>query len=244
MKDRGLKDLKLFSLHSKRAFCFLWPTLSLFLFVLSSVLCECVIIRFGFNRSASSATKQCGKLSSLSQKIKKYRRQWKPHLEGLEHNRSPKRVIKYRLKKKNCWEIWSATWTSTVQKKDINHAIDFLLTHNNILHVKILSRVRRLYKTGYWIDNWIYWITSQLHSYNRVSHNYNWLSQLLLSLFRAQDLLQTQLALTGHQLTLLYSEDSLSLQLTRLGYWLLHCWNWQNLLNDDDPNTDWLTDWL
>jgi hypothetical protein len=27
----------------------------------------------------------------------------------------------------------------------------------------------------------------------------------------AQDLLQTQLALTGHQLTLLYSEDSLSL---------------------------------
>jgi hypothetical protein len=34
-------------------------------------------------------------------------------------------------------------------------------------------------------------------------------SQLLLSLFRAQDLLQTQLALTGHQLTILYSEDSL-----------------------------------
>jgi hypothetical protein len=27
---------------------------------------------------------------------------------------------------------------------------------------KVLSRVRRLYKTGYWIDNWIYWIT---HSY-------------------------------------------------------------------------------
>jgi hypothetical protein len=35
-------------------------------------------------------------------------------------------------------------------------------------------------------------------------------SQLLLSLFRAQDLLQTQMALTGHQLTLLYSEGSLS----------------------------------
>jgi hypothetical protein len=54
--------------------------------------------------------------------------------------------------------------------------------------------------------------------YNRVSYNYNWLSvaesQLLLSLFRAHDLLQSQLALTGHHLSLLDS----SLQLTRLEY--------------------------
>jgi hypothetical protein len=35
-------------------------------------------------------------------------------------------------------------------------------------------------------------------------------SQLLLSLFRAQDLLQTQLALTGHQLTLLDSSPQLT----------------------------------
>jgi hypothetical protein len=27
----------------------------------------------------------------------------------------------------------------------------------------ILSRVWRLYETGYWIDNWIYWTTIQLH---------------------------------------------------------------------------------
>jgi hypothetical protein len=72
----------------------------------------------------------------------------------------------------------------------------------------IVSRVRRLYKTGYWIDNWIYWITIQLHTYNRVSYNYNWLSQLSLS--RAQDPLQTQLALTGHQLTLLNSSPQLT----------------------------------
>jgi hypothetical protein len=75
------------------------------------------------------------------------------------------------------------------------------------------------YKTGYWIDYWIYWIT---HSYTQLQCIHFTLavhystcrvflhllltltteSQLLLSFFRAQDLLQTQLALIGHQLTL------------------------------------------
>jgi hypothetical protein len=75
------------------------------------------------------------------------------------------------------------------------------------------------YINGYWIDNWIYWIT---HSYTQLQciHSYSFTvhystcrvslqlqltltteSQLLLSFFRAQDLLQTQLALTGNQLT-------------------------------------------
>jgi hypothetical protein len=60
-------------------------------------------------------------------------------------------------------------------------------------------------------------------------------SQLLLSLFRAQDLLQTQLALTGHQLTsgLLRLALCNSLDRTAPGNWLLqlsyiawpaHCW--------------------
>jgi hypothetical protein len=52
-----------------------------------------------------------------------------------------------------------------------------------------------------------------IHTYNRVFYNYNWLSQLSHNswrLFRAQDLLQTQLALTGHQLTLLDSSPQLT----------------------------------
>jgi hypothetical protein len=32
----------------------------------------------------------------------------------------------------------------------------------------ILSRIRRLYKMGYWIDNWIYWITNRLHTTHAV----------------------------------------------------------------------------
>jgi hypothetical protein len=67
----------------------------------------------------------------------------------------------------------------------------------------------RLYKTGIGLTTGF--IGSQ-HSYTQPSLLQLQLtltteSQLLLSLFRAQDLLQTQLALTGQQLTLLYSED-------------------------------------
>jgi hypothetical protein len=88
---------------------------------------------------------------------------------------------------------------------------------------------------GYWIDNWIYWIT---HSYTQLQciHSYSFTvyysscraplqlqltltteSQLLLSFFRAQDLLQTQLALTGNQLTL---QPSSHLRLLTWDYWL------------------------
>jgi hypothetical protein len=79
----------------------------------------------------------------------------------------------------------------------------------------IVARMWRLYETWYWIDNWIYWIT---HSYTLTtesltittdSHNCCE-SLLLLSLFRAQDLLQTKLAPTGHQLTLLDSSPQLT----------------------------------
>jgi hypothetical protein len=45
-------------------------------------------------------------------------------------------------------------------------------------------------------------------------------SQLMLSLFRAQDLLQTQLALTGHQLTLLDSSPQLTVKFLPLLRWL------------------------
>jgi hypothetical protein len=38
---------------------------------------------------------------------------------------------------------------------------------------KILSRVCGDYIRRYWIDNRIYCITIQLHTYNRVSYNYN-----------------------------------------------------------------------
>jgi hypothetical protein len=62
----------------------------------------------------------------------------------------------------------------------------------------------RLYKTGFGLTT--AFIGSQV-SYTLTTETLTITieSQLLLSLFRAQDLLQTQLALTGHQLTLLDS---------------------------------------
>jgi hypothetical protein len=40
--------------------------------------------------------------------------------------------------------------------------------------IHIAARMRRLYKTGYWIDNWIYWITNsytQLQCIHFITHN-------------------------------------------------------------------------
>jgi hypothetical protein len=70
-----------------------------------------------------------------------------------------------------------------------------------------------LYGTGWknnaelWIDNWIYWITINYTQPNplQLQLTLTTESQLLLSFSRAQDLLQTQLALTCHQPTLLNS---------------------------------------
>jgi hypothetical protein len=74
----------------------------------------------------------------------------------------------------------------------------------------IVARTATIYMTGYWIDNWIYWITINYTQPSplQLQLTLTTESQLLLSLFRAQDLLQTQLALTGHQLTLLRNSPS------------------------------------
>jgi hypothetical protein len=79
----------------------------------------------------------------------------------------------------------------------------------------IMSRIRRLYKTGFGLTTGF--IGSQV-SYTQsnilqLQLTLTTESQLLLSLSRAQDLLQTQLALTGHQLTLLDSRLNWLLQL-------------------------------
>jgi hypothetical protein len=79
----------------------------------------------------------------------------------------------------------------------------------------------RLYKTGIGLKTGFIGSHTVTHSYSvytlhsqftivlaESSYNYIWLSQL--SLFRAQDLLQTQLALTVHQLTLLDSSPQLT----------------------------------
>jgi hypothetical protein len=70
-----------------------------------------------------------------------------------------------------CCAIEKCSWSDTLQ------CTSLIITENRS---NILSRVyvATIYKTGYWIDSWIYWIKIQLHTYNRVSYNYNWLSQL------------------------------------------------------------------
>jgi hypothetical protein len=91
----------------------------------------------------------------------------------------------------------------------------------NVQIYNIVARMWRLYKTGIGLPTGFMGSHTVTHNYSvytlhsqftRVlaesSYNYNWLSQL--SLFRAQDLLQTQLALTGHQLTLLDSSPQLT----------------------------------
>jgi hypothetical protein len=60
------------------------------------------------------------------------------------------------------------------------------LTYNKIvLIILILSCVRRLYKTGYWIDNWIYWITINYTTRLQCITLYN--SQQLSLFFSSQD---------------------------------------------------------
>jgi hypothetical protein len=70
----------------------------------------------------------------------------------------------------------------------------------------------RLYKTGIGLTTGFIGLHTHNYSYTLITEplTITTESQLLLSLFRAQDLLQTQLALTGHQLTLLDSSPQLT----------------------------------
>jgi hypothetical protein len=87
--------------------------------------------------------------------------------------------------------------------------------------LNFVARTQRLYKTGIGLTTRFIGSHTVTHNYSvytlhsqftivlaECSYNYNWLLQL--SLFRAQDLLQTQQALTGHQLTLLDSSPQLT----------------------------------
>jgi hypothetical protein len=93
----------------------------------------------------------------------------------------------------------------------------------------IVARMWRLYETGIGLTTGFIGSHTVTHNYSvdtltasqftivlaESPYNYNWLSQL--SLFRAEDLLQTQLALTGHQLTLQPNSH------LRLLTWVYYC---------------------